>query len=231
MSTLTFLIIMFFTLVLGALAMMFLIMQKKTHRLVAKQKGKDHSTTRIYWMKEFTEKDGVTWWQSWPFPDIKVIAPQSESVDHQPNGRKIASGYLIGRDEVIWLTSNLQGDAKKAVEEGTGLALTPAQKMALINQIKKAESERQAKKSIGEIVLAVAPTLILAIVLILIVVSATDIASAINSINDKTVGIADRLLETGRLCETGRASANPVTVPSSTGTTVIPSTEEKPPVA
>lgn len=228
MNLLTFIMLMAFLVIGGLLGVYVMLMQKRTHRFVCKRKGKDHSSTKIYWMKEVTEKDGVTWWQSWPFPDVKVLGPPGKAIDHLPHGKFIATGFLLGKDEVIWTEVSLKEGDKVAVEEGVGQALGPAQKSALINQIKKAEAERMTKPSLQTLILNIGPTLILGIVLILAIISITDIAGAINSIQDKTANIADKLIETGRLCEQGKLG-NPQVVAAQTGTTVIPSTQEKPP--
>lgn len=179
------LLIVFTGLIIGMMAFYF---SKSTHRFIAKEKGKDHCLTRIYWMLEKNLKDGSKRWVSFPFRDLKIIPPPSDVVDFLPGGKKIATGYLMSKDEVMWVSTTMDIKDKKALE--TFIPFSPAQRAALVNEYEKSEAELQKKLTIAQILLQYGPFMFVCLLLMVIIIFASDIFKTYNNLQQSNIQAA-----------------------------------------
>lgn len=146
---------------------------KSTHRLIAKSRGKDQNSTKVYWIQERTERDGTVWWVSWPLAAVKTLKPPSEAIEFTPNGRKIASGYLKGKDEVLWIKTTMTEKLRLAEEQFINVSATD--RASLINQMEKAQREKMERLTTAQVIMNIAPITIMGMVILFGLMYSADI--------------------------------------------------------
>ena len=204
------------TLLFGIIAIVFLLNWLRSHRLRVRDPMNKAAYVRDYWMLEKKDKHtGVVEWVSvlWQ-RKIKTPVPPDKSIDVGNRGRKYVEAYRLSEDEFVWITDKGL-KLKKVKNEKTGKIefkvvdklkdgkvkevdtfkpFSATQREVLVSQMKKAE-EIGKKGWTTDKVIQLASFSLLAIVIIIGIIFAGDIAHVIKQGGDTTMGIQQETLK------------------------------------
>jgi hypothetical protein len=132
------------------------------------------------------------WRSAWWIRDKLTLAdpPKGKAVALDNKGRKHAVGYKIGKDQFVYIKNEEQTGNWEIVGAGD--------RHVLLNQIARAEEERNKKITASEI-LQIASTAILGLVIIIAVIFGADIMNAYKGLVDQSHSVSQTQLEVQRL--------------------------------
>jgi len=137
------------------------------HRIIIREVARDRKLISYDKAREYTDRDGITYWQFLKKRKIKIQVPPADAIEIDKKGRKCVQIYLLETGDVQFIKDG--GLAKKPPKEITEIKdiskrakklaewkkeneviegfqpLPTNQRLILINQIEKAHARRKKK--------------------------------------------------------------------------------------
>lgn len=217
MSLFSGILIIVFSLLIGVMTVMFLIVYLKSHRLRVRDPLHQKGYIADLWMMEKKDKKtGILHWKNvfWQ-PKLVLPEPPKDAIDIGKKGRKFAEAYKLSEDEFVWISD--KGIKVETDDRGKIVAydvdesgkykkidsfkpFTTTQRQVLVHQFIKSDIITKKKWSPAEIMGIVSMGGLVMVILVIAVFGA-DLLGAYNS-------VASTHLETARVqAETQRSLA------------------------
>jgi hypothetical protein len=151
-----------------------------------------HGTTgvRIDKAREITKKDGTTWWKIRKMKR-EITEPPRQYLDIDEKGKFFIEFIQIDGGDLIPTKSTFEvGEGKDFAIKTQSFA--PSQRQIVVSQAVK--SERDRKKSIGEILQQAIPIMAVILILVLFMIFFETAVNPMIEVGDKYVAVADKLV-------------------------------------
>ena len=212
------------------------LIKKFTHVFIARNPLSKQAYVTTYQMTEEKRKDGSVWWTSFPFKKLHIPAPPDEVVDVQKGGRKIAEGYLISSDEVIWIKDHgMHGaEGEKVLRAFQPFSVT--QRSTLVAEYETAYAKK-TKSVLSEYIVPLASVGMLGIILMLVIIYWGELAKPLDNamametqMAQKNIEMAELNAKTMALMQGGTVVFSQDVRKSNDSSTISGGTTEKPPI-
>lgn len=134
-----FMILPYFLALLGIISWI-LVLIFNPHKVRIKEMAQGRKTILHFRARDFTDKDGVTWWKLFNEgnPERKYIpVPPSSAIELTNRGKKCVDCYRTETGEIVFIKDTTDGDKFADLQP-----FTTKQRLILINNVRKAQERR-----------------------------------------------------------------------------------------
>lgn len=192
------------SLLIGFIAITFILIWLKSHRLILRQVLNDKTYIRVVWVWDKKDKDTEEiYWKNVPFAKrIKCERPPAEVINIGTRGRMYAEGYILSDDaegfiEIKWIKDNGKKIQHKLLDKENNLiedSFKPfgtTAKSFVMNQFKKSVERKSHRWDLNKIT-QIATLGIMGFAVILTIIFLPDILDSMSAKQSAENGVLDR---------------------------------------
>ena len=185
MDNLTTIVMLVAIILMGLLTAYSMLVPRMMNTFIMRKTQNRSGRVKIVYMMESTQKDGSVWWRSFPFSSIKIPAPPDSVIDVNEFGRKIAEGYMVSSDEVVWLKDTGIRPGEKILESFKPFSVT--QRSVLVQELETAHMKRGSKWLTPEFIMPMTAIMVLGMFGICALIFGADLIKPLNTMASQNI--------------------------------------------